>query len=75
MKIRRRILIATASVVCSGLAIVAPVALAQEMGPSDWLRKMASAVQTINYEGTVIRIQNGTAEALKVVHIVSDGVV
>ena len=75
IKLRRRFLIATASVVCSGLAIVAPVALAQDMSPSDWLRKMASAVQTTNYEGTVIRIQNGTAEALKVVHIVSDGVV
>ena len=36
---------------------------------------MASAVQTANYEGTVIRIQNDKVEALKVVHIVTDGVV
>ena len=43
--------------------------------PGDWLQKMAGAVRTTNYEGTVIRIQNGSAEALKVVHMVVDGVV
>ena len=36
---------------------------------------MAIAVETISYEGTVIRISDGRAEALKVVHTVSDGVV
>jgi sigma-E factor negative regulatory protein RseB len=36
---------------------------------------MASAVQTTDYEGTVVRLQNGKAEALKVVHKVTDGVV
>ncbi len=43
--------------------------------PSDWLERMATAVQTINYEGTVIRVSGDRAEALKVVHTVSDGVV
>jgi sigma-E factor negative regulatory protein RseB len=51
------------------------VALAADQGPGDWLQKMAGAVQTTNYDGTVIRIQNGNAEALKVVHTVVDGVV
>ncbi len=50
-------------------------ALAQDVGPHDWLNKMAGAVRTTNYEGTVIRLQNGTIEALKVVHMVSDGVI
>ena len=36
---------------------------------------MAGAVQTTNYEGTVIREQNGNVELLKVVHIVTDGVI
>jgi sigma-E factor negative regulatory protein RseB len=36
---------------------------------------MAQAVRTTNYEGTVIRLQNDKVEALKVVHMVSDGVV
>ena len=51
------------------------VAQAQDGPPSDWLDKMASAVKTASYEGTVIRIQNDKVEALKVVHVVSDGVV
>ena len=46
-----------------------------EEAPGDWLQKMAQAVQTTNYDGTVIRIQNGNAEALKVVHVVTDGVI
>jgi sigma-E factor negative regulatory protein RseB len=56
------------------LLVAAPV-LAQDEGPGEWLQRMTTAVQTTDYEGTVIRIQNGTAEALKVVHIISDGVI
>lgn len=44
-------------------------------GPHEWLDRMAAAVRGTNYEGTVIRMQNGTVEALKVVHVVTDGVV
>jgi sigma-E factor negative regulatory protein RseB len=36
---------------------------------------MGAAVQSTSYEGTVIRIQSGKAEALKVVHTVNNGVV
>ncbi|MCH9692912.1 MAG: MucB/RseB C-terminal domain-containing protein [Gammaproteobacteria bacterium] len=43
--------------------------------PFDWLARMGAAVQSTSYEGTVIRIQGGEAEALKVVHTVKDGVV
>jgi len=50
-------------------------ASAQDITPHDWLNKMANAVQTTNYEGTVIRLQNGKVEALKVVHLISDGVI
>jgi sigma-E factor negative regulatory protein RseB len=50
-------------------------ALAEGMDPNDWLNRMAAAVQQTSYEGTVIRIRKGEAEALKVVHTISDGVV
>jgi sigma-E factor negative regulatory protein RseB len=43
--------------------------------PQDWLTRMAAAVQSTSYEGTVIRIQGSEAEALKVVHTVENGVV
>lgn len=45
------------------------------LSPGDWLERMSTAVSTIDYEGTVIRRQNGEAQALKVVHKVVDGVV
>lgn len=45
------------------------------ISPSEWLERMSTAVSTIDYEGTVIRRQNGEAQALKVVHKVVDGVV
>ncbi len=50
-------------------------AAADRIEPSEWLNRMGAAVQRTSYEGTVIRIQDGKAEALKVVHTVSDGVV
>jgi sigma-E factor negative regulatory protein RseB len=48
---------------------------ADEIAPDEWLVKMASAVQSTNYEGTVIRLQNGKSDTLKVVHVVTDGVI
>ena len=44
-------------------------------GPSDWLNRMAAAVQSTNYEGTVLRLKDGSYQAIKVVHVVNDGVV
>lgn len=46
-----------------------------DMDPQDWLNRMGAAVQSTSYEGTVIRIQDGEAEALKVIRTVKDGVV
>jgi sigma-E factor negative regulatory protein RseB len=50
-------------------------ALAADKLPLDWLTHMSAAVQSTSYEGTVIRIKDGTAEALKVVHVIKDGVI
>ena len=58
-----------------GCMLACSAALAGDELPGDWLQKMAHAVQTTNYDGTVIRIQNGNAEALKVVHLIADGVI
>lgn len=58
------------------LVVVGASAEARERtGPHDWLERMAQAVATRDYEGTVIRRQNGETQALKVYHKVVDGVV
>lgn len=65
----------TLSSVILSCVLACSTVLAEDQGPGEWLQKMADAVQTTNYEGTVVRIQNGNSEALKVVHLVVDGVV
>jgi sigma-E factor negative regulatory protein RseB len=57
------------------LLLAASAAHCQNESPGEWLQKMTAAVQSTDYEGTVIRIQDGSAEAIKVVHVVSDGVI
>ena len=75
MTMRRRQQIATVCVALGSLVAAAPGLAADEIAPDDWLVKMAGAVQTTNYEGTVIRLQNGKSDTLKVVHVVTDGVI
>jgi len=75
MTMRRRQQIATVCVALGGLVAAAPGLAADEIAPDEWLVKMASAVQSTNYEGTVIRLQNGKSDTLKVVHVVTDGVI
>lgn len=58
-----------------GVGILLTGIAAAEDGPHELLDRMSSAVQTTNYEGTVIRISRGRAEALKVIHTVADGVI
>lgn len=60
--------------VCTALLLAGP-ALAASDEPMDWLNRMGAAVQSTSYEGTVIRMRNGKAESLKVVHQVADGVI
>jgi len=66
---------AAACIALGGLFIGALVIAADDKTPSEWLERMDSAVQTTNYEGTVVRLQDGKVEAFEVVHTVSDGVV
>lgn len=71
--LRHRNIHVAAAAACS-LVLAAPV-LAQNTAPNEWLSRMADAVKTTDYEGTVVRVRDGNAEALKVVHVVKDGVV
>jgi sigma-E factor negative regulatory protein RseB len=60
----------------AAVAIVAgPAAWAQDDSPQYWLDRMAGAVESASYEGTVIRVQDDRVETLKVVRIVHDGVI
>lgn len=43
--------------------------------PQDWIDRMGSAVQVMNYEGTVVRVRDGHVDTFKVVHTVKDGVI
>lgn len=57
------------------MATVVQVSAVERLSPEEWLQKMSSAVQTLDYEGTVIRQQNGKLQPLRVVHKMIDGVV
>ncbi len=71
---RQSRILSQACLVLLALSAAQP-ALASDTDPATWLKRMASAVQTTDYQGTVLRIQDGNVEALKVVHTVSDGVI
>lgn len=65
----------TWSVLVAAQLSCSTTALAEPLEPNEWLSRMGAAVQMTSYEGTVIRIRDGKAEALKVVHTVTDGVI
>lgn len=75
MTSRHRHLNATTLVAFGVLAAHAVHAQAELQTPNDWLNKMARAVRTTNYEGTVIRVKDDRTEVLKVVHVIADGIV
>ena len=58
-----------------GTIMAVPAVQAATGDPHEWLDRMNSAVETTSYEGTVIRITGGKAEALKVLHTITDGVI
>ena len=62
-------------VLLAGCILATATTVFAEVQPQHWLDRMAAAVQSTSYEGTVIRVQDGTTEALKVVHTVKDGVI
>lgn len=50
-------------------------AFGQAESPNDWLDRMASVVNTTDFEGTVLRSRGGQLQALKVTRRIVDGVV
>lgn len=64
-----KIMVAVASFACT-----MPQLFAQET-PSNWFDRMSSVIDTTDYDGTVVRSQDGRTDTLKVVHRIVDGVV
>jgi sigma-E factor negative regulatory protein RseB len=60
---------------CAVFVFAGAAAAAEPEAPGEWLDRMSQAISTLEYEGTVIRRQNGESQALKVVHKIVDGVV
>lgn len=58
---------------CAVFVFAGAAAAAEPEGPAEWLDRMSQAISTLEYEGTVIRRQNGESQALKVVHKIIDG--
>jgi len=52
-----------------------PLAIRAQSSPDELLDRMAHVVTVTDYEGTVIRWENGDSEALKIVHKIIDGVI
>jgi sigma-E factor negative regulatory protein RseB len=65
------------TVTIAGLALLIglPASAMSPVSPNDWLDRMSAVVNSMNFEGTVIRRRDGQSQALKVVHKVVDGVV
>jgi len=64
--------------VFSVVALTATASLAaarDDISPEEWLHKMSNAVETLDFEGTVIRRQDGDVQLLKIVHKMIGGVV
>jgi sigma-E factor negative regulatory protein RseB len=74
MSHRTKIRVLTAGIAIT-VAMASLVAARDTHTPDEWLQKMSSAIQTLDYEGTVIRRQNGEVQPLKVVHKKVDGIV
>jgi len=59
---------------CCGLIFfILPPAFAAD-NPRAWLGKMAEAVESLNYQGTLVYMRPGRAETFQVFHRVKDGV-
>ncbi len=70
------ILLLTGLLILVGSASVASAQTeGQTQDPADWLNRMGRAVEQLNYRGTMVRNYRGEADASKIVHRVSDGVV
>jgi len=75
MPVRADTLNAAACLALCGFFVATCAMADQDAAPHEWLDRMTGAVQTTEYEGTVVRLQDGKVEAFKVVHAVADGVV
>lgn len=75
MRLQKRRPAAVLSLTLAAMALPLAVFAQENSAPAEWLRSMSRVVSKIDYEGTVIRRQNGKSEALKIVHKLIDGVI
>lgn len=59
----------------AALAAAGIVAARDNVSPDEWLQRMSNAIQTLDYQGTLVRRHDGKVQPLKVVHKKIDGVV
>lgn len=59
----------------AALAAATMVIARDNVTPDEWLQRMSNAIQTLDYEGTVLRRQGSKVKPLKIVHKKIDGVV
>lgn len=71
MSIRHRSIELAGAGACLLLALVALDVSAQDV--KSWLDRMNRAVEELNYEGTFVRVLDGSAETLHIVHRYEDG--
>jgi sigma-E factor negative regulatory protein RseB len=60
------------SVLLFGLTFIFSAAQAEEISPRQWLEKMSSAMQELNYEGVFVYRSEKDFSAMKVTHVVDD---
>ena len=59
---------------CCSLMLLAPASAFAADEPHVWLDRMADAVESLNYQGTLVYMRPGKAETFQVFHRVADGV-
>lgn len=57
-----------------GLFLLTSAAARADDEPRDWLQRMARALDTLNYEGTLLHLNGGDPVVLKIVHRSENGV-
>lgn len=66
--------VVSAGCVLAGDVLGSPAAAPAEDNPRAWLARMSSALEQLNYEGTLLQLQGAEVAVMRIVHRVEDGV-
>ncbi len=64
----------SAGLVMTGDVLASPETAPAEDHPRAWLARMSSALEELNYEGTLLQLQGAEVAVMRIVHRVEDGV-